>query len=90
MSREWRVEFDAAAAKELKKLGGAEQRRIVKYLRQRVAGTGDPRRLGAALVGDFAGLWRYRVGDYRLIASIEDGRFTVLILRVAHRRDIYR
>lgn len=90
MSREWRVEFDAMAAKELKKLGGAEQRRIVKYLRERIAGRGDSRRLGTALTGDFTGLWRYRVGDYRLIASIEDGRFTVLILRVGHRREIYR
>ena len=90
MSREWRVEFDAMAAKELKKLGGAEQRRIVKYLRERIAGRSDPRRLGTALTGDFAGLWRYRVGDYRLIASIEDGRFTVLILRAGHRREIYR
>ena len=63
MSREWRVEFDAMAAKELKKLGGAEQRRIVKYLRERIAGRSDPRRLGTALTGDFAGLWRYRVGD---------------------------
>lgn len=90
MSREWRVEFDAMAAKELKKLGGAEQRRIVKYLRERIAGKGDPRRLGRALTGDFAGLWRYRIGDYRLIAAIEDGRFTVLILRAGHRREIYR
>jgi mRNA interferase RelE/StbE len=90
MAREWRVEFDVAAAKEFKKLGAADQRRIVKFLRERIAASPDPRRLGAALAGDFAGLWRYRVGDYRLIASIEDGRFTVLILRIGHRREIYR
>jgi mRNA interferase RelE/StbE len=86
----WRVEFDAAAAKELRKLGASEQRRILKFLRQRIATDEDPRRLGTALTGEFAGLWRYRIGDYRLIASIEDRRFTVLILRVGHRREIYR
>ncbi len=90
MSREWRVEFDAVAAKELKRLGGAEQRRIARFLRERIAVNGDPRRLGTALTGDFAGLWRYRVGDYRLIASIEDRRFTVLVLHAGHRREVYR
>jgi mRNA interferase RelE/StbE len=86
----WRVEFDVAAAKELRKLGAAERQRILKFLRQRIATDDDPRRLGTALTGEFSGLWRYRIGDYRLIASIEDGRFTVLILRVGHRREIYR
>ena len=86
----WRVEFDAAAAKELRKLGASEQKRILKFLRQCIATNEDPCRLGMALTGDFAGLWRYRIGDYRLIASIEDGRLTVLILRVGHRRYIYR
>ena len=90
MSSEWRVEFDASAAKELKKLGSAEQRCILKCLRARIAGRGDPRKLGAALTGDFVGLWRYRIGDCRLIAAIEDMRFTVIVLRVGHRREIYR
>jgi mRNA interferase RelE/StbE len=90
MSREWRVEFDVAAAKELKTFGSAEQRRILKYLRERIAVEDDPRRLGTALTGDFAGLWRYRIGDYRLIAVIEDERHTVLVLRAGHRREIYR
>lgn len=86
----WRVEFDADAAKELRALGTSEQRRILKYLRERVAGENDPRRLGTALTGDFAGLWRYRVGDYRIIVKIEDDRLIVLVLRVGHRREIYR
>ena len=86
----WRVEFDAAAAKELRKLDASEQRRILEFLRQRIVTGDDPRRLGTALTGEFSGLWRYRIGDYRLIASIEDNRFTVLILRVGHRRNIYR
>ncbi|MFN0023872.1 MAG: type II toxin-antitoxin system RelE family toxin [Parvularculaceae bacterium] len=87
---EWRVEFDAAAAKELKKLGKTDQGRILKFLRERIAGEEDPRRLGAALSGEFAGLWRYRVGDHRLVVAIEDQRILVLVLRIGHRREIYR
>jgi mRNA interferase RelE/StbE len=87
---DWRVKFDIAAAKELKKLGTAEQRRILKFLRKRIAGSDDPRRLGTALNGEFAGLWRDRIGDYRLLAKIEDGRFGVLIVRVGQHREICR
>lgn len=87
---DWRIEFDAAAAKELKKLGNQDQKRILKFLRDRVAAGDDPRRLGTALTGDFAGLWRYRVGDFRLIVSIDDAVVTVLVLRIGHRREIYR
>ena len=87
---EWRVEFDAAAAKELRKIGNEGQRRILKFLRERITASDDPRLLGMALTGEFAGLWRYRVGDYRIIASIEDRTVTVLVLRVGHRREIYR
>lgn len=90
MASEWRVEFNGSAAKEFRKLGTAEKRRILKYLRERVAESDDPRALGIALTGDFVGLWRYRVGDYRLIASIEDSRLVVLVVRIGHRREIYR
>jgi mRNA interferase RelE/StbE len=90
LKAEWRVEFDAAAAKELKKLGAADQKRVLKFLRERVAADDDPRRLGSALTGEFAGLWRYRVGDFRIIAAIEDSRLIVLVLRIGHRREIYR
>lgn len=90
MTAEWRVEFDAAAAKELKKLNPADQSRILKFLRERVAADDDPRRLGSALTGEFSGLWRYRVGDFRIVAAIEDARVIVLVLRIGHRREIYR
>jgi mRNA interferase RelE/StbE len=87
---DWRVEFDVAAAKELRKLGKADHARILKFLRDRIACSDDPRRIGSALTGDFAGLWRYRVGDHRLVVSIEDRRVVVLVLRIGHRREIYR
>ena len=85
----WRVAFDPAAAKELRRLGGPAREAVQNYLRTRIATAEDPRRFGKALAGDLAGLWRYRVGDHRIVAKIEDGRVLVLVLRVAHRREVY-
>lgn len=86
----WRVEFDRAAARDLRKLGAEAERRVLSYLRTRIAGSGDPRRLGQPLTGDRQGFWRYRVGDYRIVAAIEDNRFVVLVVTVGHRREVYR
>lgn len=86
----WRVEFDRAAVRDLRKLGVDAERRVLRYLRERIAGADDPRRLGHALTGDHKGLWRYRVGDYRIVATIEDDRFVVLVVTVGHRREVYR
>ena len=85
----WQVAFDPAAAKELRKLGAPAREAIQTYLRKRIATAEDPRRFGKALAGDLAGLWRYRVGDHRIVAKIEDRRVLVLVLRVAHRREVY-
>ena len=85
----WRVEFDRVAARDLRKLGAEAQRLILKYLRERIATAEDPRRFGHALTRDLKGLWRYRVGDYRIVASIEDDRFVVLVVTVGHRREVY-
>jgi len=86
----WTIEFLPAAAKDLKALDRTVARRIMRTLEERIAVLEDPRDLGAALVGDHAGLWRWRVGDYRVVARIEDERVTVLVARVAHRREVYR
>ncbi len=86
----WQIEFVPAAAKELKKLGRSEAARIIATLERRIAVLDDPRSLGSALTGDRAGLWRWRIGDYRVIARIKDERITILIVRVGHRREIYR
>jgi mRNA interferase RelE/StbE len=85
----WRVEFDRDAARDLRKLGAVAERVILRYLRERIATAEDPRRFGKSLTGDLKGLWRYRVGNYRMVASIEDDRFVVLIVTVGHRRDVY-
>lgn len=85
----WRVEFDPDAARELRKLGYPARREIQKYLRERIATTEDPRRFGHALLGDLKGLWRYRVGDYRIVADIRDKEILVMVVTVGHRRDVY-
>jgi mRNA interferase RelE/StbE len=85
----WRVEFDRDAARDLRKLDVQAQRQILRYLRERIATDEDPRRFGHALARDLKGLWRYRVGDFRIVASIEDERFVVLVVAVGHRREVY-
>jgi mRNA interferase RelE/StbE len=87
----WTVEFERAAAKELAKLDPQVARRIIAFLRDRVATLDDPRSIGEALKGDTLGeFWKYRLGDFSLIARIVDHRLLVLVLRVGHRKAIYR
>ena len=85
----WAIEFDTAAQRELNKLDPVIARRILKFLLERVAKLHDPRRIGERLQGQLHHLWKYRVGDYRLICSIEDQRTLILVLRVGHRREVY-
>jgi mRNA interferase RelE/StbE len=86
----WRVEFDRAAVRDLRKLGTEAENRILRFLRERIAGSENPCQLGHALTGDHKGLWRYRIGDYRIVAAIDDDRFVVLVVTVGHRREVYR
>ena len=85
----WTVEFDEAAAKELRKLDPQVQREILAYFRQRIATEEDPRRFGKPLSRELTGLWRYRVRGYRMICNIEDDKLIVLVVRVSHRKDAY-
>jgi mRNA interferase RelE/StbE len=86
----WTVSFEPRALKELKKLDPSGQQRVVRFLQERIVGEHDPREVGKPLTGDKVGLWRYRIGQYRVVCRIEDERQTVLVLRVAHRKDVYR
>lgn len=85
----WTIEFDDRARRELRKLGPEIQQQILRYVRERIAGTKDPRQLGKPLRRNLAGLWRYRVGDYRLICRLEDDRLIVLVLQLGHRREVH-
>lgn len=87
----WRVELDPAAERELDKIDPQIARRILSFLHDRVAQLDDPRSIGEALKGSKLGaFWKYRVGDWRIIASIEDGDLRILIVRVGNRREVYR
>jgi mRNA interferase RelE/StbE len=85
----WTVEWDERAIREAKKLDPEARLRILAYLRERIATAEDPRRLGKALLANRAGLWRYRVGDYRIVCRIEDTRVVVLVLAIGHRSRVY-
>ncbi|WP_310390298.1 type II toxin-antitoxin system RelE/ParE family toxin [Roseateles sp.] len=87
----WRIELDDASKKDLEKLDKQVARRITAFLRERVAPLDDPRSIGEALKGANLGdFWKYRVGDYRIIASIEDGAVRILVVRIGNRREVYR
>ncbi len=87
----YNVELSESAERELGKLDAPQAKRILKFLHQRIAKLDDPRSVGEALRGSRLGeFWKYRVGDYRLICKIEDDRLIVLVLRVGHRKEIYR
>jgi mRNA interferase RelE/StbE len=87
--QQWTVEFDDRARRELRKLDRKAQRDILRYLHERIAGSANPQQFGKPLRKNLAGLWRYRVGDYRLICRLEEDRFVVLVIKVGHRRAIY-
>ena len=87
----WTIEIDPAAAKELNKLDSVSIRRILKFLHERVSRLDDPRSIGEALKGSKLGeFWKYRVGDYRVISRIEDGKMLILVIKIGNRRDVYK
>ena len=86
----WRVVLDKRATKELERLGATERERIRDFIDDRLLRSDDPRTLGLALAGSLGGLWRYRVGDYRIIARIDDGVLTILVIAIQHRSQVYR
>jgi mRNA interferase RelE/StbE len=87
----WKVELDPAAERELGKLDPQVARGMLVFLHGRVAVLDDPRSIGEALKGSRLGeFWKYRVGDCRIISSIEDGALRILVVRIANRREVYR
>jgi mRNA interferase RelE/StbE len=86
----WVIEYAETANKQLRKLDKPAARRIVEFMDERVASSDDPRELGKALKGSPGDLWRYRVGDYRVLCDIQDEVLTVLVLQIGNRREVYR
>lgn len=86
----WTIDYAETAKGQLRKLDKQTARRIVDSMDERIAGLEDPRSTGKALTDPLGGLWRYRVGDCRVICDIQDSALRVLVVQVGHRRDVYR
>ncbi len=87
----WQIEFDESAKADLAKMDKPIAKRITKFMRERVAALDDPRSIGEALKGSQLGdLWKYRVGDYRIISDIQDELVRVYVVKVGNRREVYR
>jgi mRNA interferase RelE/StbE len=87
----WTIELAATAVRQLERLDKETARRIRNFPRNRLALMENPRSIGAVVHGQALGeFWKYRVGDYRLIARIEDDRLLILIVRIGHRSEVYR
>jgi mRNA interferase RelE/StbE len=88
---EWIMEFHPSAEKEVDKLDNQQAKRILRFLFERVSNFDDPRSIGEALKGSrFNTLWKYRVGDYRIITSIEDTITRILVVKIGGRKEVYR
>jgi mRNA interferase RelE/StbE len=86
----WTIEYAETARRQLQKLDKAIARRIVDFMDARIASSDDPRSLGKALKGPLGDLWRYRVGDYRILCDIQYSVLTILVLQIGNRREVYR
>ncbi|HCY39103.1 MAG: type II toxin-antitoxin system RelE/ParE family toxin [Rickettsiaceae bacterium] len=84
----WTLNFSAKAAKLFNKLDKPIQRQLAAEI-DKILALDNPRQLGKALTGELSGLWRYRAGDYRIVCEIQDTVLMILVVRVAHRKDIY-
>ena len=83
------VVFSETAQKELKKLDKYTQKIILLWLNKNLEGCENPRIHGKPLTANRVGQWRYRIGDYRLIAEIEDERLVILVIKLGHRKEVY-
>ena len=86
----YNVEFSQRAVKDLKKLDKHTAALILGWVRKNLQGCENPRQFGKGLTANRSGEWRYRVGDYRLLAEIEDNVIRILILNIGHRKDVYK
>lgn len=87
----WQIKIAEGARKEIGKLDRPVAKRVVTFLRERLEKLADPRSIGEALKGKKYGeFWKYRVGDIRVIARIEDMELIILVVRVGHRSSVYK
>jgi mRNA interferase RelE/StbE len=85
----WKIDLSSNALKQLRKLDKPIANRILKFLRDRVGKLDDPRKIGERLQGPLGDFWKYRVGDYRVICSMQDDKLVVWVVRIGHRSEVY-
>ena len=86
----WTIDYTDTAKTQLRKLDKQTAKRILDFMDERVGGRDDPRSTCKALTGPLGGLWRYRVGDFRVICDIQDGALRILVVQLGNRREVYR
>jgi mRNA interferase RelE/StbE len=86
----WTIEYAESLRKSVEKLDPQTRSRIRNYLEVRIASLDDPRSQGKALTGPLGGLWRYRVGDFRIICELQDKRLVIFVVTIDHRSEVYR
>lgn len=86
----WTVNISNVADRQLHKLDRSIQKRILDWLHDRIDSCKNPRHFGEPLKGDLAGLWRYRIGAYRVLCEIQDENIVILVLAIGHRREVYK
>jgi len=87
---QWTIRLSETALKTLEKINKPEQLRIRQFIKDTLANLDNPRASGKALQGNLKGLWRYRVGDYRLVCQIYNSELIVMVLEIGHRKDVYK
>ena len=85
----WSLSFHKSFEKKFSRLSHADQKRILEFLEYRVFKHEDPKKLAKSLSGNLSGYWRFRVGDYRIIADIQEDTCIIIAIDVGHRREIY-
>ncbi len=85
----WKIDLSSNALKQLRKLDKPIANRILKFLRGRIGKLDDPRKIGERLQGPLGDFWKYRVGDYRVICSLQDDKLVVWVIRIGHRSEVY-
>lgn len=90
MGSVYQVKFEKSAQKSLKKMDKHQALLIMGWIEKNLVDSTDPRKHGKGLTGNLSGAWRYRIGNYRLIANVEDNTVTILILEIGHKKEFYK
>ena len=87
---DYKVAYERKAIKQLAKIEKGQQNILLAWIKKNLVETNNPRKHGKLLTGPLKGYWRYRVGNYRILADIKDSEVTIIVINIGHRKDIYK